>query len=98
MRYLIPVMIFCQTSFGIEQDKIEHFATSAFLSGFVYGITYIFCDKDTSALKRALVTTAIVLSIGALKEATDDHFDMGDMKANALGVGAVVLPLTIINW
>ena len=74
------------TGLNINQtDRQLHMAVSA---ASTFALTEVFRSLDYPV--APLLAGAVVLNAGLVKEAFDGQFSAGDMKANALGVGAAM--------
>lgn len=100
MKYLIALILFSTPCFGYDTDfslsqpdKRAHFALSAF-GGLTLGMMGTAITNDKTA--GPLLGFVSMVSIGVLKEATDSHFSIGDLKADVLGSGLGALTSTII--
>lgn len=92
MKYiLILLLLLSYNSNVVEPDKMKHFAVSSAISSAGYVIFRIGGMSVYGALASSIVTT---MAIGALKEASDDHWDNGDMGANL--IGAVLVPIIFV--
>lgn len=84
MRYILGMVLilYPMDGYSIEQDKMLHASVSALASITLY-----------TALRRAnipkvpasIASAFLVMSAGLIKETRDDHADIQDIKANAIG-------------
>ena len=96
MKYIsivIASLFIYSGAFAIEPDKAQHFIASGVISTTLYAG---FRLGGVNKLESYTSAVAVSLTIGVLKEISDDRFDKEDMKFNALG--AVLMPVFILEF
>lgn len=99
MGKLIIVIALCVglTGQAIERDKAAHFGVSYALQTWMYGFSRkAFRLNKTEALIFSVFTTLTVTT--AVEYLPGQTFDTGDIKANALGIGASVGTILMFDF
>lgn len=102
---IVTLLSLAAPSHAIDPDKVQHFAVSAGINVGLYlllgAILHLPKQDKRDALPMSIFMT---LCIGFGKEWGDtisspgSKFDMGDMGANAAGVGASSLGILLLNF
>lgn len=98
VRLLILVLLLSGlTGQAVERDKAAHFGASYALQTWTYGFSRkAFRLNKTEALIFSVFTSLIVTT--AVEYMPGQTFDVGDIKANALGIGASVLTIKMFDF
>lgn len=77
----------------IQPDKAAHFGVSASINLACYqSVKKLAPEHKVASL---IGCSALSSMVGVAKELSDDHFDMQDMQADALGVGFSAIFLSL---
>jgi hypothetical protein len=80
---------------AFEPDKQKHITATAAIS---FTASSIASSKNFTPLESTLIGIGTGMLVGILKEATDDSFSGGDLKADLLGSCIGVVPLLVYTW
>jgi len=86
------LLLFSINANAIARDKQMHFGVSTLTT---VGATAALQENGMSKGNALLLGSGASILLGILKEVTDSHYDQADMLANAMGVSAGMIFVSI---